>query len=73
MTVTWRTAEVIRDFLAACPPGVRVIVVDNASPDGTPAIVRAARPEARVVETSHNLNFGPGYNLEFIKPRQNSP
>ena len=63
VTVTWRSAEVIRDFLTACPPGVRVVVVDNASPDRTAALARAARPDATVLETSRNLGFGAGCNL----------
>ena len=63
VTVTWHSAEVIRDFLTACPPQVRVIVVDNASPDGTAALARHARPDAAVLEAPRNLGFGAGCNL----------
>ncbi|NKC33355.1 glycosyltransferase family 2 protein [Roseomonas sp. BU-1] len=62
VTVTWRSAAQIRGFLAACPPGMPVIVVDNASPDDTAAVARAARPEALVLENPANLGFGAGCN-----------
>jgi N-acetylglucosaminyl-diphospho-decaprenol L-rhamnosyltransferase len=62
VTVTWASQEAMRGFLAALPPGVAVVVVDNASPDGTVAAVREARPEAVVVENAANLGFGAGCN-----------
>lgn len=52
----------MRGFLAAMPAGVALVVVDNASPDGTVAAVRAARPDAVVVENGSNLGFGAGCN-----------
>jgi GT2 family glycosyltransferase len=39
-----------------------VIVVDNASPDGTPARLREAFPEVRLIENASNLGFGPASN-----------
>ncbi len=62
VTVTWASQDAMRGFLAALPPGVATIVVDNASPDGTVAAVRAARPDAVVVENAVNLGFGAGCN-----------
>ncbi|NTU78190.1 MAG: glycosyltransferase family 2 protein [Chloroflexales bacterium] len=41
----------------------QVVVVDNASSDGTPAAVRAASPEAVVIEAGANLGFAAGNNL----------
>src|SRR6476659_1639515 len=41
-------------------PGDEVIVVDNASRDGTPDVVRAAAPKATVVESKENLGFAGG-------------
>lgn len=41
----------------------RVVVVDNSSTDGTPAAVRAARPDAAVIEAGANLGFAAGNNL----------
>ena len=39
------------------------VVVDNASADGTPAIVRQEFPEAVLIESGANLGFGRGNNL----------
>lgn len=62
VTVTWCSAAQIGGFLAACPPAMPVILVDNASPDGTAALARAARPAALVLENAENLGFGTGCN-----------
>jgi N-acetylglucosaminyl-diphospho-decaprenol L-rhamnosyltransferase len=42
--------------------GDEVIVVDNASTDGTPDAVRAALPGARVIETGSNPGFSAASN-----------
>ncbi|MCG8350916.1 MAG: glycosyltransferase family 2 protein [Chloroflexales bacterium] len=39
-----------------------VVIVDNASSDGTPQAVRAAFPTAKVIETGANLGFAAGNN-----------
>ncbi len=59
-----------RDHVAAClehlraatRAGDRVIVVDNASADGTAAMVRERFPEATLVEPGDNLGFGRAVN-----------
>lgn len=40
-----------------------IIVVDNASTDGTLVEVDAAAPEARILPLSENVGFGAGHNL----------
>jgi N-acetylglucosaminyl-diphospho-decaprenol L-rhamnosyltransferase len=40
--------------------GDELVVVDNASRDGTPDVVRAAVPQATVVESAENLGFAGG-------------
>lgn len=40
-----------------------VLVIDNASQDGTPAIVRSRFPEVKVIETGVNLGFAAGNNI----------
>jgi N-acetylglucosaminyl-diphospho-decaprenol L-rhamnosyltransferase len=62
---TWRA----RDLLARClsalrtdPSPKRVIVVDNASGDGTAEVVRSEHPEATLVELPDNVGFGRAVN-----------
>jgi N-acetylglucosaminyl-diphospho-decaprenol L-rhamnosyltransferase len=62
---TWRA----RDLLARClsalqadPSPKRVIVVDNASGDGTAELVRSEHPEAALVEMPENVGFGRAVN-----------
>jgi GT2 family glycosyltransferase len=63
VVVTHDSAAQVRSTLAALTPQLRpgdeLIVVDSASTDGTAAAVRAAAPEARVVE-SENRGFAGG-------------
>ena len=42
-----------------------IVVVDNASTDGTPALVRERWPAARVIDAGANLGFARGNNLGF--------
>jgi len=44
-------------------PHAQVVVVDNASTDGSAERLRAAFPAATVIETSTNLGFGGGCNV----------
>jgi N-acetylglucosaminyl-diphospho-decaprenol L-rhamnosyltransferase len=43
-------------------PGDELIVVDNASTDGTPAAIRELAPGARVIEARANVGYGEGNN-----------
>jgi len=63
--VTWNSAGRVAECLDSLrEPGVRVetVVVDNASADGTLAVVRSASPGARVIETGSNLGFAAAAN-----------
>lgn len=62
VTVTYGSSAEIGPFLAEIPAGFPLVVVDNAGRDGTPALVRAARPDAKVLEMDENLGFGAGCN-----------
>ena len=42
--------------------GTEVIVVDNASSDGSPAAIRAAFPRVRLIENEDNAGFGAANN-----------
>jgi GT2 family glycosyltransferase len=56
-------ARTLPALLAELRPDDELIVVDNASGDGTPAAVRELAPAARVIEPGSNLGFGAGCNL----------
>lgn len=63
--VSWNTRELLLDALRAFLPlpfAAEVIVVDNASVDGSAAAVEAAFPEARVIRNAENLGFAGGVN-----------
>ncbi|MGH3828013.1 MAG: WecB/TagA/CpsF family glycosyltransferase [Pseudonocardiaceae bacterium] len=66
--VTYASAGVIEDCLAALPAAlraagdVRVIVVDNASPDDTLDVVTRVAPHAEIVRRVRNDGFAAGVN-----------
>ncbi|MFC7618136.1 glycosyltransferase [Actinokineospora soli] len=67
VVVTYNSAEVIADCLASLPAALagvdaRVIVVDNASTDGTAEVAAAADPSVKVVHRTGNDGFGAGVN-----------
>ena len=58
----------LRDAAAARPDGAaamphEIVVVDNASHDGTPALLRRGWPEVRVIEAGGNLGFAAANNI----------
>jgi N-acetylglucosaminyl-diphospho-decaprenol L-rhamnosyltransferase len=62
---TWRARELIERCLSALRADrspKRVIVVDNASGDGTAELVREQFPEVTLVELPENLGFGRAVN-----------
>ena len=50
------------------PDRLEVIVVDNASTDGTSAMIRETFPEVKLIETGRNLG-APGWNAGFAVAR----
>lgn len=58
--VSWNSAAHLAAAVKSVPPGVPVVVVDNASTDGSAGVARAAG--ARVIEAGRNLGFGPACN-----------
>lgn len=68
--VSWNTRDLLRRCLDALQAALdrsgvvaTVIVVDNASTDGTPAMLRAEYPAVQLIESRHNLGFAGGNNL----------
>jgi GT2 family glycosyltransferase/glycosyltransferase involved in cell wall biosynthesis len=68
VVVTYRSAAVVGDCLAALPAALegagswRVLVVDNASPDDTVAVVGRVAPWAQVLPQPTNGGFAAGVN-----------
>jgi len=67
IVVSWNTSDELRDCLESLAAGVRgisaeVIVVDNASTDGSPDMVAARFPDVRLVRSPENLGFAAGCN-----------
>ena len=67
IVVAYRSAAHLGDGLRALEAGCRgraweLIVVDNASGDGTPALVRSAAPMARVIVNETNVGFAAAVN-----------
>jgi N-acetylglucosaminyl-diphospho-decaprenol L-rhamnosyltransferase len=63
--VNWNAAALLRECLqsiseAASPFCCEVIVVDNASTDGSVELIRAAFPTARIVRNETNVGYGRG-------------
>lgn len=63
--VSFNSAAVLPECLTALPAGIGLCVVDNASTDGSAALVERLAPAARVVRAPGNLGFGRGANLGF--------
>ena len=61
VTVAYNSAAALRGMLGSVPPGLGVIVVDNASRDDSAAVAEAAG--ARVIRNTANLGFGAGCNI----------
>ncbi|MEP7358198.1 MAG: glycosyltransferase, partial [Anaerolineales bacterium] len=66
--LNWNTRDLLRDCLRSVYASLgrldyAVCVVDNASSDGSAAMVRAECPAARVVESPVNNGYAAGNNL----------
>jgi GT2 family glycosyltransferase len=65
--VSWNTRELLDACLRSLAPAARdgiaeVWVVDNASSDGSAALVRTAHPWATLIERADNVGFGAAVN-----------
>jgi GT2 family glycosyltransferase len=66
--VNWNTKQLLLDCISSIESTVRratyeIIVVDNASTDGSVQAVSAAYPAVRMIVNSRNLGFGPANNI----------
>lgn len=60
--VSWNVRELLAACLASLPRGPQVIVVDNASSDGSAAVAREQHPHACLVANTENRGFTGGNN-----------
>ncbi len=74
--VNWNTQAILRDCLSSvarhlAPIEHEVIVVDNASSDGSPEMVAAEFPAVRLVRNTENRGFGTANNQGMALARGN--
>jgi N-acetylglucosaminyl-diphospho-decaprenol L-rhamnosyltransferase len=72
--VNWNTKDHLYRCIQSIPDATgdflyEIIVVDNASADGSAAMVREKFPRIRVVESNKNLGFGRGNQLGLTHTR----
>ncbi|MFN2371247.1 MAG: glycosyltransferase family 2 protein [Candidatus Krumholzibacteriia bacterium] len=67
LVVNWNGRDVLPDCLRSLAesryPGLRLLMVDNASGDGSVAWVRAHHPQVEIVQTGANLRWAGGNNV----------
>jgi len=66
--VSWNARSFVLDCLKSLPPlknglTMEIIVVDNASGDGTAEAIRESFPQVKLIESKTNLGFARGNNL----------
>ncbi|MGE5602048.1 MAG: glycosyltransferase family 2 protein [Nitrososphaerales archaeon] len=62
IVVSWNVRELLRACLAALPREAEIIVVDNASSDGTTQMVASEYPCVRLLANADNRGFTGGNN-----------
>ncbi|MCH8977980.1 MAG: glycosyltransferase family 2 protein [Armatimonadetes bacterium] len=72
LIVNWNTKDQLRACLASIrrfPPGEphEVIVVDNASADGSAGMVASEFPSVKLIEPGRNTGYAGGNNLAFTE------
>ncbi len=66
-----------RDYIDACiaslqrtlPPNAEIVIVDNASPDGTADYIAAHHPSVKLIAHTDNAGFAVGNNLAVAHAR----
>jgi GT2 family glycosyltransferase len=72
--VNWNTRELLRDclrsvFQGLSPLKAEVLVVDNASDDGSSIMMKREFPEVRLIQNDRNLGFAAGNNVALRKAK----
>lgn len=63
IVVNYNTKDQLRKCLAQLHSGEQVIVVDNASEDGSISMVQTEFPEIILIPLTENIGFGPANNI----------
>ncbi|PRX57576.1 glycosyltransferase family 2 protein [Flagellimonas meridianipacifica] len=67
ITINYNESDVTLDLLKSARnltyPNYEIIVVDNASPNDNPDIIKEMYPEIRLIKSPENLGFAGGNNL----------
>ena len=67
ITINYNESKVTLDMLASLEqltyPNYEVIVVDNASPNESPEIIKEKYPHIHLIKSEKNLGFAGGNNL----------
>ncbi|MDW8215582.1 MAG: glycosyltransferase [Roseiflexaceae bacterium] len=61
------------ESLQACSLPLRIVVVDNASADGSATLVRKRFPQVTLIEAGRNLGFAAASNLAICTLRCEHP
>ena len=73
VVVTWNAKKYVEECLTSLrrqmPDLTEITVVDNASSDGTPDLVRDTFPEVRLVSNMQNFGFAKGNNIGIAASR----
>jgi glycosyltransferase involved in cell wall biosynthesis len=72
--VNWNTRDLLRDCLASlehfpADEPMEVIVVDNASSDGSAEMVQAEFPQTILIANSDNRGYAEGNNQALVRAR----
>jgi hypothetical protein len=72
IVVSYNTRSIIGDCLQSIPPGAgdvrhEVIVVDNASPDGSAVLVAEHFPDVRLIRNAGNVGFAAANNQAIVE------
>ena len=62
VVVTHHSAHCVTDMARTLAPFPKVVIVDNASDDDTPALLRQQLPQANVLALPNNVGFGAANN-----------
>lgn len=73
ITVNYNQSAVSCEFLSSLRkisyPNIEIFVVDNASPNDNPDVIKEQYPEIELIKTSKNLGFAGGNNVAIKKAK----